>query len=98
MEFQTVPEAFESKIRIAVMACLIDGEKDWGSLKEITGASDGNLSTHLAKLENSGYIHINKTFLKKRPHTTYCLTSKAICEFREYVDMLEQLINKKTDS
>ena len=93
--FLSISEAFESKIRMAIIAGLFSGDKDWSDLKALTGTSDGNLSTHLAKLESIDYIYVNKKFLKKRPNTTYCLTSKAIREFTEYVNMLVGLINIK---
>jgi DNA-binding PadR family transcriptional regulator len=74
------------------MAALIGGEKDWGDLKGITGASDGNLSTHLTKLESMGYVTAKKEFLRKKPHSTYRLTGKAAHEFAEYVEILEELV------
>ncbi len=97
MEIHSISEAFESNIRIAIMAALLGGEKDWGELKGITGASDGNLSTHLSKLESMAYLTVRKEFLRKKPHSTYRLTGKAIKEFTDYVEMLEQLIKSSPD-
>ena len=51
MKINDIPNLFQSKIRLAIITSLIDGSKDFKQLKELTEATDGNLSTHLSKLE-----------------------------------------------
>ncbi len=87
-------------IRLAVLSILAAAkEAQFTYLKEAVNASDGNLSTHLTKLEDAGYIKIEKTFKGKKPQTTCAITEKGRKAFVSYVDNLEKLINlKKGDS
>lgn len=92
IDFNSISEAFESKIRIAIQCSLLNGPKSFSELKEITGATDGNLSSHLTKLENIQHIIVDKAFVGKRPKTTYTLTELGRQKLSEYVDLLESLI------
>ncbi|MFC1563324.1 winged helix-turn-helix domain-containing protein [candidate division KSB1 bacterium] len=49
-----------------------------------TGMTQGNLSSHLSKLENAGYIKIEKEFVGKRPHTILSITKEGRASFQEY--------------
>lgn len=51
MDIKSIPEAFQSKVRLAIITALISGEKTFTQLKKLTQASDGNLASHLSKLE-----------------------------------------------
>jgi DNA-binding MarR family transcriptional regulator len=55
---------------------------DFVFLKNMTGLTWGNLSTHLTKPEEAGYIAINKEFKGKKPHTTISLTEQGRIAFR----------------
>ncbi|HEX7715433.1 MAG TPA: transcriptional regulator [Bacillota bacterium] len=93
MDLSSLPEAFESRIRVAVLAILSkDQSKSFSDLKAITGAADGNLSVHLRRLEEAGYITIQKRFANLRPQTIYTITERGKNEFREYIDFLGKLI------
>jgi DNA-binding HxlR family transcriptional regulator len=87
-------------IRLAVMSALgaVEGA-DFTFLKESIGVTDGNLSTHLAKLESIGYIVIRKTFQGKKPKTTCSITKKGRKAFLDYLDGLERIVrDQKTQS
>ncbi len=92
MDINSVPDIFQSKLRIAIVASLISGEKTFKELKEITGATDGNLSIHVSKLEGCEYIQIHKDFFNNKPRTRYNLTDKGRKEFVDYVNRLESII------
>ena len=92
MDINSIPDIFQSKLRIAIVAALITGEKTFKEVKEITGATDGNLSIHLSKLEGAGYIEIYKDFFNNKPRTRYNLTEKGKNEFVDYVNKLEGII------
>ncbi|TYQ16255.1 UNVERIFIED_CONTAM: putative transcriptional regulators [Acetivibrio alkalicellulosi] len=92
MDVNSIPDIFQSKIRIAIVSCLLTGEKSFKEIKEITSATDGNLSVHLSKLEESGYIEVHKDFFNKKPRTRYNLTSKGKTEFIDYINTLEDLL------
>lgn len=92
MKINEIPDIFQSKIRLAIMTSLIDGKKDFKQLKELTEATDGNLSTHLSKLEKDGYISSEKTFIQRKPRSTYALTATGRRRFEEYVELLSRLL------
>jgi DNA-binding transcriptional ArsR family regulator len=83
-------------VRLAVLSILISVEKaDFSFLKETTGTTDGNLSTHLGKLEEHGMISIHKTFIGKKPHTSCTITSAGRKAFIAYIDQLEEIVGKR---
>ena len=92
MDIHSIPESFQSKIRLAVIAALVTGDKTFNQIKEVTGATDGNLSVHLTRLEEMNYIRTVKEFVAKKPRTTYSLTNTGRRELEEYVDLLEALL------
>ena len=76
------------------MSVLIVNESiDFNSLKDLLGLTDGNLASHISALEKSRYIKVNKTFIGKRPNTSYSVTALGRKEFKEHLDALEVLIN-----
>jgi len=58
-----------------------------------TGLTFGNLSAHMSKLENAGYIEIIKEFVGKKPHTMLKLTEKGRQAFEEYRKQMKQFFN-----
>jgi DNA-binding MarR family transcriptional regulator len=59
-----------------------------------TGLTFGNLSAHLSKLEEAGYIEIIKEFIRKKPHTMLKLTEKGRRAFDEYRKKMKQFFNE----
>jgi DNA-binding HxlR family transcriptional regulator len=92
MELNNIPEAFQTKLRIAILSSLISGKKTFKEIKKLTGATDGNISIQVSKLEEYGYLVSVKEFQNRKPCTTYELTEMGRNGFIEYVDMLERLI------
>ncbi|HWP98767.1 MAG TPA: transcriptional regulator [Syntrophomonadaceae bacterium] len=97
MDIHSIPDIFQSKLRIAIVSCLMTGEKTFREVKEITCATDGNLSVQISKLEQSEYIEVRKDFLNKKPRTRYSLTDKGKNEFIEYVNRLEKILKQHSD-
>ena len=94
-DYQQIDEIIHSRIRLAIMAVLISaGEADFNFLKEKVNATDGNLSIHLKKLEEAGYLRVKKEFMERKPHSLYSLTKKGISAFESYVNQLEKMIKK----
>ena len=93
--YQQLDDIIHSRIRLAILSVLIAvDEVDFIFLREKVGATDGNLSTHLRKLEEAEYVQVQKQFVDKKPQTTYRLTLKGHKAFEEYVDRLEKMIKK----
>ncbi len=93
-KLQELDPIIHSRIRLSILSILISVKKaDFVYLKEATGTTDGNLSTHLTKLENAEYIKITKEFVGKKPRTTCSITDKGKEAFSKYVKTLELFIH-----
>ncbi|MGB7296182.1 MAG: transcriptional regulator [Candidatus Aminicenantales bacterium] len=89
-KFEPLNPAIHSQVRLAVMSILISVKQaDFIFLKKATETTDGNLSTHLSKLEEVGYISIKKSFRAKKPLTTCSLSEKGRTAFARYLKALE---------
>jgi DNA-binding MarR family transcriptional regulator len=88
-------DLIHSKIRLAIMTILMSVEKaQFTYLKKLTQTTDGNLSVHLTKLEDAGYISVDKRFVHKRPQTTCKITERGRKAFEKYVNVLEKIIKR----
>ncbi|HEX9974965.1 MAG TPA: transcriptional regulator [bacterium] len=84
--------------RLAILSILINAEDaNFTFIKESTGTTDGNLSTHLTKLEESGYISIEKSFKDKKPQTTCAITKAGRKAFEKYLEQLEQIVQMQRE-
>ena len=92
MEMREIPELFQSKLRLMIISALIREKLSFNALKEITGATDGNLSVQIAKLSEAGYIGVYKEFVGKKPLTTCELTDLGRESFRQYVELLNGIL------
>ena len=68
---------------------------DFTALKEMLEATDGNLASHSTALEKAGYIEVRKAFIGKKPNTSFRITKEGKKAFKEHIDNLEKLIQKK---
>ncbi len=92
-KLDALDDVIHQKVRLGVMSSLMAaGETDFNFLKGALGVSDGNLSTHLAVLEEHGYIAVHKEFVGKKPRTTYTPTDAGRKAFEAYVAALESLV------
>ncbi len=75
------------------MSILVVNEyADFKSLKELLGATDGNLASHSKALEKVGFIRVEKQFIGRKPNTKYYATPLGKEEFKKHVEALEKLI------
>lgn len=90
---------FHSRARLAIVAYLSTaGGADFTLLREYTKLTDGNLSTHLRKLEAEGYVEIKKGFVGRKPRTSVLLSEKGKTAFSAYLDDLERIIRATRES
>jgi DNA-binding MarR family transcriptional regulator len=81
--------------RLAIVSVLAAVEAmPFTELRDALEMTDGNLSVHLQKLEEKGYLTISKSFLGKRPHTTCKLTKAGQKAFAQYLDHLEAIVRQ----
>jgi len=85
-----------SRLRVMTYLYVVDSI-DFVYLKRVTGMSWGNLSTHLTKLEQAGYIRISKSFQDKKPKTMIELTDKGRTAFRGYKDGMQEVLGNLPD-
>lgn len=87
-----------SPIRLGIMTILNSLEEaSFNYLKNRLDVTDGNLSSHIEKLEEAEYIEVRKEFIEKKPHTSYKITKKGINSFRKYIEFLENIIKGGTE-
>lgn len=90
-----INKAFDHRIRLGIMSILMVNEyADFKMLKEMLGATDGNLASHVKALEKEDYISVKKQFIGKKPNTRYAITSEGKAAFKKHVEALEKLISK----
>lgn len=81
------------RTRLAIISALAVNESlTFRELKQLLGASDGNLSVHARKLEDAGYIACAKSFANRLPKTEYRLTASGRRALEKYLDHMEALI------
>lgn len=94
-EYKQIDSLLHSRIRLSVMAMLSACEEsDFVTIKKSIGASDGNLNTHLRKLEDAEYVLMNKQFVGRKPITMYKLSPKGIKAFYDYIENLKKIIGE----
>ena len=94
--FKELNPLLHSELRLAVMSVLLSVESaDFVFLREQTGATAGNLSVQIDKLQQAGYISVEKGFQGKKPRTTCTITEQGISAFEEYVAALKSYISKR---
>lgn len=93
--FKELNPLLHSELRLAVMSILLGVEEaDFVFIREQTGASAGNLSVQIDKLQKAGYITVEKTFRGKMPSTLCRITPTGVDAFEEYVEALKSYIKK----
>jgi DNA-binding MarR family transcriptional regulator len=90
-----IDDVIHGRLRLGIMAYLADSEvADFNALKAALQATQGNLSIHLRKLEEAGYITIDKSFLNRKPLTRARITAAGRKAFAEYLEAMTKLIER----
>ncbi|MDW7649762.1 MAG: transcriptional regulator [Bacillota bacterium] len=98
MEPNNIPEAFTLPLRLSLISCLVDGEKTFNEIKDITKATDGNISVQLSKLQKWGYVESKKGVIDRKKQTVYMITQFGLNKLEEYVVLLESIVRRTTIS
>ncbi len=92
-------ETIHQPVRLRIMAVLVAlepaNEVDFTYLRDLLEVTDGNLGAHLRKLEEAGYIAVNKTFVERKPRTYLTATPEGRQVFQEHVAALEAILRNK---
>ena len=94
-ELEGLAGLLEHRVRLAICVLLSKHEMmSFSRLKQVLDEKDGSIGTHLRKLEDAGYLKIEKTFRDRRPVTWYQLTDKGRRRLKDHVSNLMRLIDR----
>ncbi|MCK5746050.1 MAG: transcriptional regulator [Oricola sp.] len=95
-DYREIDDVIHGRVRLSVMAYLSGaGAADFNELKAKVGGTDGNLSVHLRKLEEAGYVAVEKGLRGRRPQTTVTLTKKGREAWIAYIARMEEFLRPK---
>ena len=88
-----IDDVIHGRLRLGIMAYLADAEvASFNELKAALETTQGNLSIQLRKLEDAGYIAIDKSFLDRKPLTRARITPDGRAAFSTYLEQISKLI------
>ena len=92
-ELPELNPVIHGKLRLALLSLLTGvDEAEFTWLRTKTGSTDGNLGAQLTKLEEAGYVSMEKKFVQRKPQTTYRITEAGREALSEYVQALKVLL------
>lgn len=90
-----INDVIHGRLRLGIMVYLASAEvADFTELKNALEATQGNLSVQLRKLEDAGYVAIEKSFLNRKPLTRVRLTEIGRKAFNDYLDVMAKLVGE----
>lgn len=95
-DYRALDDMLSSRIRLSVVSLLSrcdEAEFTW--IRDTVGATDGNLTVHCRKLEEAGYITVDKRFVDRKPTTFFALTDKGRRALLEYARRLSDMIREE---
>ena len=98
-ELPELNPVIHGKLRLALLSLLAGVEvAEFTWLRAKTGSTDGNLGAQLLKLEEAGYVAVEKKFVLRKPQTLYRMTEAGRTAFIEYVQALKRLLGAAIDA
>ena len=95
-DISRIDEVIHGRIRLGIMAFLSGAETaDFTSLKARLQTTDGNLSVHLRKLEEAGFVAVTKRFVGRKPLTEASMTEAGRRAFVAYLDAMAGLVGPR---
>ena len=86
-------------VRLRIMSSLValdPGEQiEFTYLRDFLDLTDGNLGAHLGKLEDAGYVRIEKSFIARKPRTFVSVTGKGRDAFADHIAALKEIIHSE---
>ena len=93
--FLNLDRVIHEKGRLAIMSLLAaTPELSFTELRDTLNMTDGNITTHIKTLQQAGYVGVTKSVQNHRPLTTCTLTTAGRQAFKDYVDLLEQIVQQ----
>ena len=94
-ELHSLNGLLDHRVRLAI--CVLLSKHDamsFSRLKQVLEQRDGSLGTHLHKLEDAGYVAIEKSYRGRRPVTWYELTATGQTRLKNHIESLLQLLDR----
>ena len=94
LDLNRIDDVIHGRIRLGIVAYLaaVDAA-DFNELKHALETTGGNLSVHLRKLEDAGYVEVAKSFLSRKSLTRIRITAKGRVAFSAYLDEMRALVD-----
>ncbi|WP_054705683.1 transcriptional regulator [Bacillus sp. JCM 19041] len=91
-----IDDVIHAKARLGIMSLVMSHSYcDFAMLKQKLDLTDGNLGSHILKLEQAGYILVEKTFVNRKPKTIISVTKVGALAYEDYIEALEALIHAR---
>lgn len=93
-DLEAIDEVIHGRVRLGIMAFLSGADSaDFSTLKARLQLTDGNLSVHLRKLEDAGYVAVTKQFVDRKPQTLAKITPAGRAAFTRYLTAISALVD-----
>ena len=94
--YKDLDPLLHSQLRLAIVSMLVTSEKvEFTHIRDETKAAAGNISLQIKKLQEAGYVTVEKSFKNNYPKTMLSITNKGVKAFESYVNDLKKYINLK---
>lgn len=94
-DIEAIDEIIHGRVRLGIMAFLSGADSaDFSTLKARLQLTDGNLSVHLRKLEDAGYVAVTKQFVDRKPQTLARITPEGRAAFTRYLQAMSALVDE----
>ena len=94
-DINLIDDVIHGRVRLGIMAVLAGVDSaDFSTLKTRLQTTDGNLSVHLRKLEDAGFVAVSKRFEGRKPLTEASMTPAGRKAFVAYLDAMQGLVGK----
>ena len=94
-DIDAIDEIIHGRVRLGIMAFLSGADSaEFSTLKTRLQLTDGNLSVHLRKLEDAGYVEILKAFVDRKPQTQAKITKAGRAAFARYLAAMTALVDE----
>ena len=90
-----IDRLLEHRVRLAVAVLLTRWDRlSFSRLRELTGETDGSLGAHLRRMEDAGYLTVDKEFVQRKPVSWYALAPAGRVALTDHLAALEELIGR----
>ena len=90
-----IDRLLEHRVRLAIAVLLTRWDRlSFSRLRELTGETDGSLGAHLRRMEDAGYLTVDKQFVDRKPVTWYALAPAGRAALAGHLAALEELIGR----